>query len=549
MASIALVAVVALVSFAWPRVRPLPSEPLRIGYAVDPPYHFRDENGQPRGMAVEIVAEAARRLGVKLEWQFHPGSSWTLVRDGETDLWPLLVDLPERRGHVHISAPYLNSDFYVLVLDGTPVPGVGYSGEVGVQEVPVMERFLAETFPKATRRAYATTHDVSEAVCRGDVPVGLLSVGTAAATLRVPPATCEAPLRALKIPNVSIALGVGASLQYGWVADRLRREIAAMSRDGTLSGILMPYSITSTTEVLSAIEVAEAHREARAFAWGMSLAALALIVVTALSVALLRSNRQVIASLAAQRELETRLREREHLEAIGRLAGGIAHDFNNVMTVISGYSELALAATSASDSRRSSLVEISNAAGRAAALVRQLLAVGRQQRLKPERVSAHGTVKDVEPMLRRLLREDITLEFKMADGDDVVFVDPAQLQQVALNLATNARDAMPSGGRLVFATEAVTLDVSNASPLQLPPGRYVRIRVTDTGSGMDEETRRHAFEPFYTTKPFGKGAGLGLASVYGVVKQAGGAAAIASAAGKGTTIDLYFPAATGDSAS
>jgi signal transduction histidine kinase len=543
MAALVVVALVALASLAWPRVRPLPARPLVIGFEHDPPYHSRGADGRPQGMAVEIVSDAARRIGLNLEWRHFPGSSWTLVRDGQSDLWPLMVDLPERRGHVHISAPYLTSDFYVLLLDGTPIPGADYAGEVGAQSVPVMTYFLGRTFPKGKRRPYAATHDVVEAVCRGEVPIGLVSIGTAAATLRLPPATCQKPLRSVKFPNVSIALGVGASTQFGWVADRLRREIATMSRDGTLSGILMPYSITATTEVLSAIEVVEAHREARALQWGMSLAAAALIAVTALSVALLRSKRKVIASHAAQRELEARLRDREHLEAIGRLAGGIAHDFNNVMTVIGGYAELALATTPPSDPRRTSLVEIGNAASRAASLVRQLLAVGRQQVSRPERVSVHDTVAGVESMLRRLLREDISLEINRRTADDVVLVDPGQLQQVTLNLATNARDAMPGGGRLVFDTDTVALSESDANALKLGPGRYVRLRVTDTGSGMDDETRRHAFEPFYTTKAFGQGAGLGLASVYGVVTQAGGEATISSVPGEGTTIDLYLPTA------
>jgi signal transduction histidine kinase len=174
--------------------------------------------------------------------------------------------------------------------------------------------------------------------------------------------------------------------------------------------------------------------------------------------------------------------------------------------------------------------------------VRQLLAFSRRQIVQPVRVSVHGVLTELTPMLRRLLGEDVELVVSREDGDDTILIDPGQLQQVALNLSANARDAMPHGGRLSFAVGATSLDGREAESLQLSPGSYVRLCVTDTGVGMDEETRRHAFEPFFTTKAFGSGSGLGLATVYGVVKQAGGAARVASAPGQGTTFDLYFPA-------
>jgi signal transduction histidine kinase len=528
---------------AWPRVRPIPPQPLRIGFEFDPPYHYRGDDGRPQGMAVDIVDAAARRIGLKLEWVYFKDSSWSLVRDGKADLWPLLTILPERKGFVHISAPYLTSDLYLLVPQGLPTPPSTYEGEVGVLGLPLMRRFLEQTYPKARPRTYSTTQLVGRAVCNGEVPVGVVSVGTATAALRLPVDTCHERLRPVKVSDSAVELGVGASLQYGWVADRLRSEIDAMASDGTLSGILLPYSISSAAEVLTAFEIANTRRRLRLLTWVLGLAALALVTMAALGLALVRSNRRTLAAIAAQRELEVRLHEREHLEAVGRLAGGIAHDFNNTMTIIGGYCELLLADTRPSDPRRAPLQEMQKAGAHAAGLVRQLLAFSRRQIVQPARVSTHAVLTELTPMVRRLVGEDVQLGVVREDGDDTILIDPGQLQQLALNLSANARDAMPRGGRLTFTVGQVPLDGSAAAALELPPGAYVRLQVADTGVGMDEETRRHAFEPFYTTKPFGSGSGLGLATVYGVVKQAGGAARIESAPGQGTTFDLYFPAA------
>jgi signal transduction histidine kinase len=542
---VGVLAVVLAVAVVWPRVRPLPSGPLRIGYASDPPFHFPGDDGRPHGMAVDVVAEAARRIGLKLEWLERQGNSWMLVRDGEVDLWPLLAIRPERRGHVHISDPYLASAFYVLMLDGTPRPGPDYAGEVGLQELPLMQAFIAKTFPRATRRTFGATHLVVGAVCRGEVPVGVVSIGTAAATLRLPPAACQRPLQSVRLPGESIALGVGASLPYGWVADRLRREIADMAGDGTLGSLLMPYSLSSTAEVLSAIEVAEAHGRTRRLAWGMGLAGLALVVVLGLGVALLRANRRALDALAAQRALESRLVEREHLEAVGRLAGGVAHDFNNMLTVINGNCELLLMDSQLATACRGPVEEARSAATRAAGLVQQLLAYGRRQAGRPACVSVTSVLAETQPMLRRVVGESVEVVVRAGSGADVIRIDPGHLQQVAMNLSANARDAMPRGGRLTFAAEPVSLDGAAAAALDLAAGSYVRLRVTDTGVGMDEETRRHAFEPFFTTKPFGSGSGLGLATVYGVVTQAGGSATVESAPGRGTTFEFHFPAVAG----
>jgi two-component system, cell cycle sensor histidine kinase and response regulator CckA len=528
---------------AWPYVRPLPRTPLRIGYEFDPPYHYRGADGRPHGMAVDIVKEAARRIGLPLDWTFFPGSSWTLVRDGHADLWPLLAVLPERKGFVHISAPYLTSDLYLLVRADLPSPPAGYDGEIGVPALPLIRRYLSLTFPKARPRPYETTQLVAQAVCQGEVSAGLVSVGAATAALRLPPDKCHERLRPVKQAIAPIGLGIGASLQYAWVADRLRREVDTMAADGTLERVLLPYSISSSAEAASAIDVAHTRALARAFARGLVATTIALAAVIGLGAALIRSNRRTLSAISARRELEAQLHAREHLEAVGRLAGGIAHDFNNVMTVIIGCCDLLLMDIPAKDPRRQPVEDIQSASDRAAALVRQLLTFSRRQIVRPARVSAHAVLTQLEPTLRQLLGDDISLEVSKEAGDDAILIDPGQLQEVVLNLSANAREAMPQGGRLTFRSGSVWLDGPSASPLELDPGAYVRVRVSDTGTGMDEDTRRHAFEPFYTTKPFGAGAGLGLASVYGVMKQAGGTASISSIRGAGTTFDLYFPPA------
>ena len=537
---LALAVAIAAGVYAWPRLRPLPTEPLRIGYAFDPPYHQPGNDGRPAGMAIDVVSEAARRLGLPLEWHYLPGNSWMLVRDGQADLWPLMAILPERKGFIHVSAPYLTSDQYLLGSGPLPTPFSDYEGEVGIQEIPIMHRFLGEILPKARPRGYPKSTDVASAVCAGDVPVGLVSLGSAVTTLRLPAESCPRQLRSVRVPIEPVGLGIGSTLRFAFVADRLRRELDVMAEDGTLAGLLMPYSTASAIGVMEAFELDETRARARQLTWALGLSSVALGSVLVLAVLLHRSNRRALAAVSARQAIEATLREREHVEAIGRLAGGVAHDFNNEMTVIGGYCEMLLA--DAPEAQRAPLEEIQKACARSGALVRQLLAFGRRQRVQPERVSPAAVVSDLAPALRRALGEDIELAVAADPGDTEVMIDPGQLRQVALNLSVNARDAMPGGGRLEFATAAVTLDAAHAAALELPAGRYVRIRVSDTGSGMDEETRRHAFEPFYTTKPFGAGSGLGLATVYGIARQAGGAASITSAPGHGTTIELYLPA-------
>jgi len=226
----------------------------------------------------------------------------------------------------------------------------------------------------------------------------------------------------------------------------------------------------------------------------------------------------------------------QKMEAVGRLAGGVAHDFNNLLNVIVGYAELLARSLPRGDTRRARIDQILGAAMRAGTLTRRLLAFSRNQVLQPRVVDANAAVAETEQMLRRLIGEDVELVLRLGENLGNVRVDPGQLEHVLLNLAVNARDAMPRGGVLTLATAAADLDGETASP-----GRYLVVSVSDTGIGMDEETRARIFEPFFTTKPTGEGTGLGLATVYGIVEQSGGFIRVASEPGRGTTFRIHLP--------
>jgi signal transduction histidine kinase len=229
------------------------------------------------------------------------------------------------------------------------------------------------------------------------------------------------------------------------------------------------------------------------------------------------------------------------MEAVGRLAAGIAHDFNNLLQVIQGHSELSLLRLPAGDPLARSVESIRETAYRAGDLTRRLLIFSRKQDLQATTLDLNGLLEGIGDLLRRLIGEHIQLDTLCARGLGAVEADPAQLEQVIMNLAVNARDAMPGGGRLTLATANVHLDDEGARRLGLQPDRHVQLTVSDTGCGMDAETRERAFEPFFTTKGAGEGTGLGLATVYGIVRQSGGAVTLDSEPGRGTRVTVYLP--------
>ncbi|HZQ96116.1 MAG TPA: PAS domain S-box protein [Candidatus Sulfotelmatobacter sp.] len=244
--------------------------------------------------------------------------------------------------------------------------------------------------------------------------------------------------------------------------------------------------------------------------------------------------------------LEAQLRNAQQMEAIGRLAGGVAHDFNNILSIIMGHGELLLRTCSLDERARNGVEQIRRAADRAASLTQQLLAFSRKQVLQPKVLDLNEAVSDVQKMLARVIGEDIELVASLHPSLMPVKADPGQVEQVLMNLAINARDAMPQGGRLMMETSNLELSAEQGRELDLAAGRYVMLKVTDTGHGMDAATLPHIFEPFFTTKPMGKGTGLGLSTVYGIIKQSGGSIQVQSEVGRGTAFRVYLPVEEGE---
>ncbi len=250
----------------------------------------------------------------------------------------------------------------------------------------------------------------------------------------------------------------------------------------------------------------------------------------------------VAREITERQQLEAQLVQAQKMEALGRLAGGVAHDFNNLLTAILGYGEMLMQELPEDDGRRHYAAQIINTAEHAAALTRQLLVFGRKQIIQPRILNLNELISGMEKMLRRLLGEDLEMVTLLDPALGAVKADPSQMDQVIMNLAVNARDAMPRGGLLTIETENVDLDETYAGDhLEVSPGPYVMLAMSDTGIGMDLATLDHIFEPFFTTKEPGKGTGLGLSTVFGIVKQSGGHIWVYSEPGKGTTFKVYLP--------
>jgi two-component system, cell cycle sensor histidine kinase and response regulator CckA len=255
-----------------------------------------------------------------------------------------------------------------------------------------------------------------------------------------------------------------------------------------------------------------------------------------------RGRLTALRDMTEKRALENQFHQAQKMEAVGRLAGGVAHDFNNQLTVITAYAHMLLDDLAPGDPQREDLDQISQAAVGAAALTRQLLAFSRQEVIEPRLLDLDEGVRAAQKMLRRLIGEDIEMVTLLTDDPPTVKIDPGQLEQIIMNLAVNARDAMPTGGTLSFETATVSLDEASARQHWLPgPGWFAVLSVSDTGIGIAEGTRARIFEPFFTTKETGKGTGLGLSTVYGIVKQSGGSIEVESEPGCGTTFRIYLP--------
>ncbi len=352
----------------------------------------------------------------------------------------------------------------------------------------------------------------------------------------------------------------GYQTQYErvWTAERMRAAMLKQAWDVVISDYEMPgfggfealqvlresgqdvpfilVSAVVTEETAVTAMKAGAHD----FIMKRKLARLAPAIERELREAQVRAEKRVAES--ALRQSEDQLRQAQKLEAVARLAAGVAHDFNNILTAIGGHSELLLRQLEPGDARRKNAEQIEKCAYMAAARTRQLLTFSRNQALEPRVVTLNDILRNLERMLKRLIGEDIELTTTLNERLGPIKADPGQLEQVVMNLAVNARDAMPAGGALAITTANVTLDAPRLQDVAgLSAGNYVMLAIADSGTGMTEEVKAHLFEPFFTTKAPGKGTGLGLATCFGIVKQSRGHIEVQSELGQGTTFKLYFP--------
>lgn len=299
--------------------------------------------------------------------------------------------------------------------------------------------------------------------------------------------------------------------------------------------ILRGIAVTAAALVFFEVSKYAFHANLRA----SQIVVFAAIVCTVAFVFLQTENAAAQDILSESEKLQS-----QKMEAIGRLAGGVAHDFNNLLAVISGYSDLLFESLGPSDPNRAKLEQIKQAANSAASLTRQLLMFSRQQFIQPVILDINQVVGSTEKMLRRLIKENIEFTVVLEPNLNRVKADPGQIEQIILNLVVNARDALPKGGKLRIQTSNVQGDNDSAAAGVLP-GRFVSLEVTDTGTGMDQETQAHIFEPFFTTKTVGKGTGLGLATVYGIVKESSGYIEVQSTLGRGSSFKIHLPAVKG----
>ncbi len=313
----------------------------------------------------------------------------------------------------------------------------------------------------------------------------------------------------------------------GWLARKLL-PVAALAPAG-LGAVCIHSGLFSSDVRLNIASLA------------VSQMVLFMALVWILAFVLNRAEGEKATAQEALARSEKLLQQSQKMEAIGLLAGGVAHDFNNLLAVINGYSDLLLERGDLPESDRRSLEQIKQAGGSAASLTRQLLMLSRQQVVEAVVLNINQTVGNLDKMLRRLIKENIQFSFVLDPQLDRVKADPGQVEQIVLNLVVNARDAMPNGGTLRIQTKNVEKSNSQAG-LGVSPSRFVLLEVTDTGTGMDQQTQAHIFEPFFTTKAVGKGTGLGLATVYGIVKQSGGHIEVQSAPGRGSSFQIYLPA-------
>jgi two-component system, cell cycle sensor histidine kinase and response regulator CckA len=628
----------------------------KIGFGNARPLHFPDASGQPTGLAVGLVREAARRRGIELQWVRSETPGIDAMQKGEADLWVLVTDTPERRNQVHFTEPYLVTEYCFLVRAAAPYNTTADLANARITSLGfgIHRIHLKKLLPNAELSIADSTDSAFEAMQNGSADAIFVEQYTASDM------ALNGRLRArMRIISAAVPrgyMGLAANFNVSPIADEIRAEMRSMEKDGSLAPLFEGWSFFPGLNFQAMESLSNAKQRERVLVAGVTTLLIFLGCTLALIASLKkqrdalklmksalreseeyhrtlfallpdtiyvlhcksgaesgeRTFRQVsghdpalkwLTGTAGHRdrvnqviatgvmavaeestpenrlleyrlvplremsgdvsgvmgilrdrtdwknaederaELEEQLLQSRKMEVVGRLAGGVAHDFNNLLTVICGYSDLLLADLPADSIASRQLGQILTAGQRAGGLTQQLLAFSRRQVVQPKPADLNEIVGDASEMIGRLLGDDVELQSSPGMGLPRVVVDRGQVDQVLMNLAANARDAMPEGGTFALSTSVIEWTEENAHrDLEGSPGTYVVLTATDTGEGMDSATTSRIFEPFFTTKPVGEGTGLGLSTVYGIVKQSGGWIGVESELGSGTTFRIFLPA-------
>lgn len=619
----------------------------RMGYGHDEPLHYKDPDGKPEGLAIDVLEAAAKRRGISLEWM---ESRYGIegIRDGNFDFWVLLTITPERRKQVHFTEPYLVTETAFLVRQNSVYRTVQdlANSRIAFNDIPIQRISLSHVLPRSryvplasTELALAALQDGSADAAYVDQYAGIVGlVGGAARN----------PLRIISSGEPVRELAIASSFATADIADELREEIAAMSENHEIAQVLGQWSMFPFLTADSMNDLNSERRKVKVLAVGATALAVLLLAVILLlwrlrqktqflresearnrslneaafegvmihdgthildanpqfaklfgydqaaellgagAPQLLDDASEAVATspmrfgsglrsteltgirkdgtsfpvesqgcdswyqgkpvrVVAMRDITERKRSEEErvqaqkLESIGRLAGGVAHDFNNLLTVINGYSHLIVDDPGLSAKAKARASHVLGAGQRAADLTRQLLAFSRKQVIKPRPTNLNAVVLEARGMLSRVMPENISIVCHLAENPGAILADIGQMNQVVMNLALNARDAMPQGGVLRMDTLNLSRDPLFPSRSDAVEGPCVLLSVRDNGIGMEHATAGKIFEPFFTTKPLGAGTGLGLATVYGIVRQNGGCIRVESEPNKGSAFLVYLP--------
>ena len=538
---VAVLAVLAAAASAWwvsVRRPPIPNRALRIGFQHNPPYQIREAGGTPSGLAVAIVAEAARRAGLVLEWKEIPAGPDGSLRDHSVDLWPLVTDLPERRGKLYLSAPWLESQHVLVLRDGGELPGPELAEPVGITAVSVHARLLTARFPKVRPVVYPEGRDALAHLCAGDVKAAFLESRLALAVLRDRPPECAAvELRAQLLPG-SHRLGVGATFEAAGAADRIRQEISRMAADGTLAVLFARHSFFGLNDTRATYDLLEAQARNRDLLWviGGLAGALALTLWLVWS---LRRARQ--ATERARRQLEGAVSELEtrNLE-LERFTYAVSHDLRSPLVTVMGF--LGAIETAALGGRtdlvRSDMERIRGAAGRMDRLLKELLELSRVGRVAepPQTVPFAELVREASALVAGRLRER-GVAVVVAEPLPVVRGERTRLVEVLQNLLDNAAKFMGDQPQ-------PRIDVGVRQGREAPV-----FFVRDNGRGIEPRFHERVFGLFDRLDPSEDGTGLGLALVKRIVELHGGRVWVESEGpGRGSTFCFTLPAPAADAA-